>query len=73
VSTISFDEQIEIDAAKHDGQRWALPRDTSSHVVEALAAKGLIETANGTWHLTRSGFALTTMAKGRSFDHHLPK
>jgi hypothetical protein len=70
---MNFAEQIEIDAAKHDGERWALPRDASLQVVEALAAKGLIEMANGTWHLTRSGFALTTMAQRRSFDHHPPQ
>jgi hypothetical protein len=61
VSELTPEEQIEIDAALHDGEGWALPNDMPEALAERLEAKGMIRMHEGRWQLTPAGFSRSLM------------
>lgn len=63
---LSHDEQLEIDAALHDGEGWSLPSDTPANLIGTLSSKGMIRMHLGRWQLTPLGFSYTKMFEGRS-------
>ncbi|WP_267396181.1 MULTISPECIES: hypothetical protein [unclassified Sphingomonas] len=61
MSNLTAAEQATIDAAKHDGQGWAIPEDTEGGVLDGLATKSLIQ-LRGRWELTPLGYSRTSRA-----------
>lgn len=50
-----------VDAARHDGEGWALPADAPQHLIDQLATDGLARDCEGRWQLTPQGFAVSAM------------